>query len=130
VLSYGITSDALGVGRIDPDGVGLESAMQLALERAELEPGDITAVWAAASGLQLADLAEEGAIRRVFGDGVKVRTPKLIFGEPIGVGGSLNAALALKSWQQGAEPPGPVLVNSLSLGGTNFSLALGPYRED
>jgi 3-oxoacyl-[acyl-carrier-protein] synthase II len=43
----------------------------------------------------------------------------------MGVGGSLTAALALKSWEHGATA-GPVLVNSLSLGGTNFSVVLAP----
>ena len=55
--------------------------------------------------------------------------PKLMLGEPMGAGASLNAALALKGWQEGDEensPAGPVLVNSLSLGGTNFSLVLTP----
>jgi 3-oxoacyl-[acyl-carrier-protein] synthase II len=50
--------------------------------------------------------------------------PKLKLGEPMGAGGALNAALALKSWEGGE--PGPVLVNSLSLGGTNFSIVLAP----
>ena len=33
VLGYAITSDACGIGRMDPDGEGLERAMRLALER-------------------------------------------------------------------------------------------------
>ena len=45
--------------------------------------------------------------------------PKLKLGEPMGAGGALNAALALKSWEGGDG--GPVLVNSLSLGGTNLA---------
>jgi 3-oxoacyl-[acyl-carrier-protein] synthase II len=51
-------------------------------------------------------------------------------GEPMGAGGALNAALVLKAWQHpdsGVAPAGPVLVNSASLGGTHFSLALAPY---
>ena len=43
-------------------------------------------------------------------------------------GGALGAALALQSWQSGAQQ-GPVVVNSLSLGGTNFSVVLAPYGE-
>src|SRR5205823_4328720 len=45
LLGYGITSDAEGVGLIDKNGDGLERAMRLALERAELKPEEITAVW-------------------------------------------------------------------------------------
>jgi 3-oxoacyl-[acyl-carrier-protein] synthase II len=124
VLGYGITSDAEGVGLIDKDGEGIERAMRLALERADLKPEDVTAVWASASGHKYADPAERQAIERVFGGDANVQMPKLKLGEPMGAGGALNAALALKSWEGGE--PGPVLVNSLSLGGTNFSIVLAP----
>jgi 3-oxoacyl-[acyl-carrier-protein] synthase II len=127
VLGYGITSDAVGVGRVDKEGGGVERAMRLALERAGLDHGDVTAIWANASGFRVADEAEQQAIARVFGDAANVQRPKLKLGEPMGVGGALNAALALKSWEQGER--GPVLVNSLSLGGTNFSLVLAPFAE-
>jgi 3-oxoacyl-[acyl-carrier-protein] synthase II len=122
LLGYGVTSDALGVGRIDLEGKGIEAAMRLALERSGLAPGDVGAVWSSASGLQSADEAERAAIGRVFGE-IEVRSPKLLFGEPMGVGPSLAAALALQKLDN------PVLVNGLSLGGTNFSLAFGPVAE-
>ena len=59
------------------------------------------------------------------GRDVAVLAPKLLLGEPMGAGGSLTTALALKGWEHGASA-GPVLVNSLSLGGTNFSVVLAP----
>jgi 3-oxoacyl-[acyl-carrier-protein] synthase II len=127
VLGYGITSDAQGVGMIDKSGEGIERAMRLALERAELKPEDISGVWANASGHKYADPAERQAIERVFGSDVNVQMPKLKLGEPMGAGGALNAALALKSWEGGDA--GPVVVNSLSLGGTNFSVVLAPHSD-
>ena len=127
VLGYAVTSDAVGVGRVDKEGRGIERAMQLALERARVEPGDVTAVWASASGFRVGDEAEVQAIDRVFGEGANVHRPKIKLGEPMGVGGAMNAALALKSWEHGET--GPVLVNSLSLGGTNFSVVLAPFGE-
>jgi 3-oxoacyl-[acyl-carrier-protein] synthase II len=129
IVGYAVTSDAEGVGRIDPDGNGIEGAMRLALERAGLQPEDIGAVWANACGLQIADEAEAKAVERVFGDGVEVKKPKLVFGEPMGIGGSLSAALATESWRSGGADPRPALVNSLSLGGTNISLVVTPFRE-
>jgi 3-oxoacyl-[acyl-carrier-protein] synthase II len=118
-------SDAVGIGRVDKEGHGIERAMRLALERAGLTPGDVDAIWASACGFRVADDAEAQAIARVFGDGANVHRPKVKLGEPMGVGGALNAALALKSWEQGEK--GPALVNSLSLGGTNFSIVLAPH---
>jgi 3-oxoacyl-[acyl-carrier-protein] synthase II len=105
--------------------------MRGALERAGLQAKDIKAVWSSAAGYRPADEAEAKAIRRVFGEGTPVISPKLMLGEPMGAGGALNAVLALKSWEEGRSgvpPAGPVLVNSGSLGGTHFSLALAPLR--
>jgi 3-oxoacyl-[acyl-carrier-protein] synthase II len=125
VLGYGITSDAVGVARVDKEGGGIERSMRAALEAAGVDAGEITTIWANASGFGIADEAEAQAIGRVFGDDAKVQRPRLKLGEPMGVGGAMNAALAVKSWEQGEG--GPALVNSLSLGGTNFSIVLAPF---
>ena len=101
------------------------------IERAGVEPGQVAAVWMAKTGLTIADEAEDKAVERAFGGDVKTIAPKLLLGEPMGAGASLNAALALKGWQEGDEersPKGPIVVNGMSLGGTNFSIVLGPPR--
>jgi 3-oxoacyl-[acyl-carrier-protein] synthase II len=61
-----------------------------------------------------------------------VLAPKLSLGEPMGAGGALNAALAVLAWQAPNARPAdrPVLVNSASFGGTNFSLVLAPTGGD
>jgi 3-oxoacyl-[acyl-carrier-protein] synthase II len=131
VLGYGITSDAAGVGRIDPEGDGIERAMRVALERGGVAAEDVKAVWSSQTGLTVADEAEKKAIERVLSDGAKVMAPKLRLGEPMGAGASLATALALKGWQEGDEegsPKGPVLVNAMSFGGTNFSILLAPVE--
>jgi 3-oxoacyl-[acyl-carrier-protein] synthase II len=128
VLGYAITCDARGVGHIDTDGAGIERAMQVALERAGVSAAAIKTVWASKCGLAAADEAEAGAIERVFGGDVDVRAPKLTLGEPMGVGACLETALAVQAWEhEGAA--GPVLVNSASLGGTNFSIVLAPFAD-
>jgi 3-oxoacyl-[acyl-carrier-protein] synthase II len=129
ILGYSVTSDARGIGRVDPEGEGIERAMRGALERAGVEPGSVAAVWSSKTGLSVPDEAEDKAIGRVFGQDTPVMAPKLKLGEPMGAGGSLGVALALKGWQEGDEehsPKGPIVVNSTSLGGTNFSMVLAP----
>jgi len=129
ILGYAVTSDALGVGRVDPEGEGMERAMRGALERAGVETGDVAAVWSSKTGLKIADEAEDKAIHRVLGDEVPTMAPKLLLGEPMGAGPSLSTALALKGWRVGDQeksPRGPILVNGTSLGGTNFSVVLAP----
>jgi len=130
VLGFGVASDGRGVGHFDREGQGAERAMRIALERSGVGTGDVKAVWSSAAGYRPADEAEEKAIRRLFGERVPVVSPKLLRGEPMGAGGALNAALALKAWQHaaaGAAPAGVVLVNSASLGGTHISIAMAPY---
>ena len=128
---FGITCDAVGVGKIDTEGEGIERAMRLALERAGVSPSDVVAVWANRNGLQVADEAEARAIERLLGPAVPVLAPKLLLGEPMGAGAALATTLALEGWARGDEahsPRGPVLVNSLSLGGTNISIVLAPFE--
>ena len=129
VLGDAGTTDARGVGRIDPEGEGIERAMRIALERAGVEPGQVVAVWTAKTGLAAADGAEDAAIGRLLGEDVPRMAPKLQLGEPMGAGPSLTVALALKGWQEGDDeksPRGPIIVNATSLGGTNFSVVLAP----
>jgi len=126
VLGHAVTSDARGIGHLDPEGEGIERAMALALERAGVPASEIAAVWAARCGLALADEAEAKAIERLLGPDVKVNAPKLLLGEPMGAGASLNVALAIAAWEHGQDV-GPVLVNSTSLGGTNFAIVLAPF---
>jgi 3-oxoacyl-[acyl-carrier-protein] synthase II len=125
MLGYAITSDARGIGRMDPDGEGLERAMRLALEHAGVPARELAAVWATRCGLAVADEAEAKAIERVLGTDVKVNAPKLLLGEPMGAGASLSVALALAAWEHDTDV-GPVLINSTSLGGTNFAIVLAP----
>lgn len=129
LLGYAITSDARGIGRIDPEGAGLERAMRTALQRAGTAPHEVRAVWANRCGLTVADEAESKAITRVLGSEVPVIAPKLLLGEPMGAGALVCVALALEGWRRGDDarsPRGPILVNAMSLGGTNFSIALAP----
>lgn len=132
MLGYGIASDSKGVGRFDLRGAGLEQAMKIAMSRSHVEPSDVMAIWANAAGYRPADIAEAAALRRLFPVSLDVISPKKVLGEPIGVGGMLNAALALKAWQQPGyypAPTGAVLVNSCSLGGTHFSIALNRVQQ-
>jgi 3-oxoacyl-[acyl-carrier-protein] synthase II len=126
VLGHAVTSDARGVGRLDPEGEGLERAMRLALERAGVSASELAAVWASRCGLAVADQAEAKAIERLLGADVKVNAPKLLLGEPMGAGASLGVALAIAAWEH-EEDVGPVLINSTSLGGTNFAIVLAPH---
>ncbi|MEU6766175.1 beta-ketoacyl-[acyl-carrier-protein] synthase family protein [Streptomyces sp. NPDC046853] len=120
----GIAYDAAGAGRWDAQGHGIHRAMRLALADAGLAPDELTAVWANATGIAAVDRPELRALRRL-GTTAPAYAPKQTLGEPIGAGAQMAAALAVSGWQRGLAP-GPVLVNSSSLGGTHISLVLTP----
>jgi 3-oxoacyl-(acyl-carrier-protein) synthase len=117
-----MTSDALGLWAIDAAGHGLERAMALALQDAGAEPRQVRTTWSSGCGAADADSAEDDAVRRLL-PRARVRRPKQVLGDCLGVGGALGVVLATRSWP---SEKGPVaLVNSVSTGGTNVSLALG-----
>lgn len=133
IKGYGIASDARGIGCSDPRGDGVERAIRAALKNARINPDEISAVWANLSGFRPTDLAETRALHHIFKqthNSPQIQTPKKLFGDAAGAGGLLNAALAVKSWQdqprqqRDAEKNVYALVNSSTLGGTHFSLVL------
>jgi 3-oxoacyl-[acyl-carrier-protein] synthase II len=121
LASYGFTSDGLGIATFDIQGRGLERAMAGAVYRAGVWPDSVGRVWTSAAGFRPADHAENVAIRRYFGD-IRREAPKMLLGEPMGAGGALNLALALKSREP--DDQAPAVVNSCSLGGTHVSLVV------
>ena len=120
----GISSSATGALPRDRHGHATHRAMSAALAAAGVTPAEVGSVWLAAAGVSLFDRAEERAVHRLFGTlfgtAPEIHAPKRILGEPIGVGGALCAALALHHDGR----PGPAVVNSSSIGGTEVSLVL------
>lgn len=128
LMASATACDGLGTGTFDPDGAGLERAMQLALDRAGVSPSGLRRVWTGLTGHPPSDAAELAAIRRILGAGIELVSPRLVLGEPMGVGGAWSAALAA-IWL-GRQPAGAVaLVNSSSMGGTYVSLVLRSAEE-
>ncbi len=126
VASHATASDARGIGRWDESGEGLERAMREALDSAGLTPDAVTTVWTNQAGLAAVDRPERAAVERVFhGTTARVESPKRVLGEPVGAGAQLSAVLTLAAWQH-TDAPGPVLINSSSLGGTHSSIVLSP----
>jgi act minimal PKS chain-length factor (CLF/KS beta) len=150
IAGYAATNDAGHPKRSPSDGTQLARAMRLALERAEVEPGDVGAVFADAAGVPEADAAEARAITEVFGGrDVPVTAPKTMVGRLYAGGAALDVAAALLAMRDGVLPPtinldtpaegcdlafvtgGPrdaqldtVLVNSRGFGGFNGALVL------
>ncbi|GHH88040.1 ketosynthase chain-length factor [Streptomyces capitiformicae] len=103
VSGYGATFDpGPGSGR-EP---GLRKAVELALADANVEPGDVDAVFADAAAIPELDRVEAEAITAVFGPhGVPVTAPKTMTGRLYSGAGPLDLAAALLSIKDGRIPP-------------------------
>jgi nodulation protein E len=152
LCGVGSTSD--GTDILVPDVAEASEAMRLALDDAQLAPGDIDYVNAHGTGIAKADRAESGAIRQAFGAhaaGLAVSSTKGMHGHPLGASGALGAVACIKAMQDGWVPPtlgldepdpecdldftanagrekkiGYTMANSFALSGLNASLVFGP----
>ena len=101
-VSYGMTSDANHITAPHPEGLGMASAMQIALRDGHIKPEDITYINAHGTGTELNDKSETAAIKNVFGDhayNICVSTIKPMIGHCLSAAGALEAiatVLALK----------------------------------
>jgi 3-oxoacyl-[acyl-carrier-protein] synthase II len=150
IAGYGRNSDAYHITAPSPGGAGAARCMQLAIEDAGLEPGDIGHVNAHGTSTPLNDAAEAEAIRKVFGDAPPpVTAPKGVLGHMIGGAGAAEAVVSLLALRDevlpptanltrigddigldvvyGSErviPPKPAISNSFGFGGHNATLVL------
>ena len=106
-LACGSSSDGHHIVAPEPQGTQASLAIEDALRRAGVEPGDLCAVQAHATGTRLGDLAEARALRRSLGaaaDHIPVFAPKGQLGHLLGAAGAVEAILGFQAMQQGMLP--------------------------
>ena len=152
VLGAASNADAHHITAPSPGGVGAIRCMQLALEDAGLQPGDVRQINAHGTSTPLNDEAEAQAILAVFGEhSVPVVSNKGVTGHALGAAGALEAAAVLLSFEKRQIPPtantkvlgegmaidvvmgsprdwepGPTISNNFGFGGHNGSVILAP----
>ena len=149
LLGYGESSDAYHMSAPDPEGRGARAAMRAALDRAGLEPHEIDYINLHGTATPANDLAEDRAVREVFGVDVPQSSTKGWTGHALGAAGILEAVITLICIEEGLLPrslntrtkdpaiAGNVLLesrrapvrralsNSFGFGGSNCSLIFG-----
>jgi 3-oxoacyl-[acyl-carrier-protein] synthase II len=153
ILGYGANADGAQMVAPDPTGAGASRCMQLALERAGLEPCQIDHVNAHATSTPTGDPCEVRALERVFGDHLErlpVSATKSMMGHLLGAAGAVEGILTIRALEEGLLPPtinlehpdpdcqldhvankarrSPIrtaLSNSFGFGGTNGSIIFG-----
>ena len=102
-----MTADASHITAPAEDGDGMMRAMQMALERAGVEPGDVQYVNAHGTSTLPNDRVESLAIKRVFGDGarrLKVSSSKSQFGHLLGAAGGVEAIVTVLAMEHDLAP--------------------------
>ena len=150
IVGAASNADAHHITAPSPGGSGAIVCMKLALEDAELEPGDIRQINAHGTSTPLNDAAEAEAVLKVFGEpGPPVTSIKGVTGHALGAAGALEAAAVLLSFQHRLIPPtanttdvdlgidvvtgegrawepGPTISNNFGFGGHNGSVIITP----
>jgi len=153
VAGYATTADAGHITAPSPGGVGAIRCMEMALEDAGIDAGDVGYINAHGTSTPLNDAAEAAAINHVFGTpGPLVSSTKGVTGHALGAAGALEAVAVIMAMSRGVVPPtaglatpdpempelrhvigeaqdwtpAPSLSNSFGFGGHNATLVFNP----
>jgi 3-oxoacyl-(acyl-carrier-protein) synthase len=108
LAGYGTTGDAYHLVAPDPEGQGASSAMQLALENAQISPQEVDYINAHGTGTELNDPIETKAIKHTFGDAaykVAISSTKSVTGHLLGAASAAEAVITLMAMQHQLLPP-------------------------
>ncbi len=108
VVAYGATSDAYHITQPSTKGEGGAKAMQVALKKAAMQPGEIEYINAHGTSTTINDRCETMAIKTVFGDyayHIPVSSTKSMMGHLIGAAGAIEAIICVLTIQNGVIPP-------------------------
>ena len=103
IIGYGTNSDGMHVTQ--PSKETMSRAMELALQDARLNAGDIGYVSAHGTATDRGDVAESLATNAVFGDRVPISAMKSYMAHSLGACGSLESWLAIKMMNSGWFAP-------------------------
>ncbi|MFC1861913.1 beta-ketoacyl-ACP synthase II [Chloroflexota bacterium] len=108
IIAYGASADAFHITQPAGDGEGAARAIQLALNKAGLAPGEIDYINAHGTSTYLNDKVETMAIKTVFGDQsyhIPISSTKSMTGHLIGASGAFEAATCIMVIRHGIIPP-------------------------
>lgn len=105
---YGSNADAYHITAPAPEGIQQSKCMNLAIQDAGMQPGDVDYVNAHGTSTHLNDLNESKAIVRSFGDHAKdllVSSTKSMTGHLLGAGGAVEAIACAMTIETGMVHP-------------------------
>jgi 3-oxoacyl-[acyl-carrier-protein] synthase II len=157
VVGYGVTNDSYSMFKMEPSGKEVSRAIKMALENADLSPGNIDYINAHGSSSLISDKRETIAIKYTFGDyayEIPISSIKSMIGQSLAASASIQfitSALVIRTDYIpptiNYEEPDPecdldyvpnvsrntkkintALINSFGAGGNNISMILKKYN--
>jgi beta-ketoacyl-acyl-carrier-protein synthase II len=156
MASYAATSDAIHLTSSDPEGAGAARCIQLALNRAGIQPQEISYINAHGTATKIGDPSETRSLKHSLGEfayRVPISSTKSMTGHLMGGAGSLEAVISIQALLNGVIPPtinldtpdpecdldyvpnqarradlNVVLSNSFGFGGHNSTLVFRAFR--
>jgi 3-oxoacyl-[acyl-carrier-protein] synthase II len=108
IVGYGMSSDGYHVTLPRPGGGGAARAMQLSLDHAGIDAGDIDYINAHGTSTMANDATETAAIKTVFGEdaySVPISSTKSMTGHLLGGAGALESLVCILAIRDGVVPP-------------------------
>jgi 3-oxoacyl-[acyl-carrier-protein] synthase II len=108
VVGYGLSGDAYHVTAPHPEGSGAFRAMEMALKKAGMSPGDIDYINAHGTSTPLGDELELGAVRRLFGNetaNISMSSTKSAIGHLLGGAGAVETIFCILAIRDQIVPP-------------------------
>jgi 3-oxoacyl-[acyl-carrier-protein] synthase II len=108
IVGYANNSDSFHLTQPAPDGLSASNAVKMALEDANVRPGEVDYINAHGTATLLNDRAETNIIKRVFGQHARripISASKSMIGHLIGAAGSIEAVITVLAMQHGIIPP-------------------------
>jgi len=100
--------DGFRIGKIHPDGEGLEIVIKNVLSEAAVSPSEIDYISSCANSSQDLDRIEVKVLKNIFGDKlaqIPVSSIKSMLGETLSASGALQIASCIGAMQRGVIPP-------------------------
>lgn len=108
IAGYGATADAYHITAPSDGGEGGAQAMHMAMDSAEVEPGEIDYINAHGTATPLNDLAETRAIKSAFGEfayRIPISSTKSMTGHMMGATGAMEALFCVQAIRENVIPP-------------------------
>jgi 3-oxoacyl-[acyl-carrier-protein] synthase II len=108
VLAYGASADAYHITAPLESGAGAALAIQRALDKAGIKPGEVDYINAHGTSTLLNDKMETKAVKSVFSEDayrVPISSTKSMMGHLVGSAGAVEAAICIMAIQSGTIPP-------------------------